>query len=339
MERPSKMNADSRKNKLNIAYLRRQALIYILYSVVLYCILSGAILVNKTISSAQSSKSNARGNGGDCAAIGPRRPIWDDRGAMLRAIPEFKRVYVNRPFRRNYGGMMFAHSFGLWYILRTIRPTPLVVVESGAHRGHSTWLIRQALPYTKIISISPDPPKIRIQNVEYYNSENFTDFSNVEWASFPFRPNESLIFFDDHQSAFKRIFEEGARFGFKRFIQEDNFGFLRGDSLSMKWICEIERKDMWSGIVLDDFGRKRIPQTWKEHISQTKELHEKVKHYYEFPPIVPQRISRSARWAYDENHAAPPLLTDVEDVISIVGQEYIKEELSFYVHLCYVELF
>lgn len=333
------MNAESRKNKLNVPYLRRHTLLFVLYSLLVYSIWSCTAFVSTSINLAQRSKTKDRGNGGDCAAIGPRRPIWDDRAAMLREIPEFKKVYVNRPFRRNYGGMMFAHSFGLWYILRTIRPTPLVIVESGAHRGHSTWLIRQALPYTKIISISPDPPKVRIENVEYYNSQNFTDFSNMEWSSFPFHPNESLFFFDDHQSAFKRIFQEGARFGFKRFIQEDNFGFLRGDSLSMKWLCEIERKDKWTGIVLDNFGRKKIAQTWEEHISQTKQLEEKIKHYYEFPPIVPQSISRSARWAYDESHAAPPLLTDVDDVISIVGQEYIKEELSFYVHLCYVELF
>lgn len=78
---------------------------------------------------------------GDCGATGPRRPPWDDRSAFRKALPEFKTVYKNRPFKSNIGGMHFDHSFALWYILKAIKPTPSVVVESGAHRGHSTWLI------------------------------------------------------------------------------------------------------------------------------------------------------------------------------------------------------
>lgn len=147
-------------------------------------------------------------HGGDCAATGVRRPVWDDRVEMVSALPKFRVVYGERPFKRNSGGMRFDHSFALWYMLTTIEPKPAVVVESGAHKGHSTWLIRQALPSAKIISISPEAPEIDIDNVIYRVDKNFTDFAEIEWDSFGFKPEEALVFFDDHQSAFRRIFRK-----------------------------------------------------------------------------------------------------------------------------------
>lgn len=94
------------------------------------------------------------GDYGDCQAIGSRRPDWDDRQKMIASLSNFSKIYDERPFRENRGGMRFHHSFGLWYTLRAISPRPSFVVENGANRGHTTWLIRQALPEVRIITKS-----------------------------------------------------------------------------------------------------------------------------------------------------------------------------------------
>lgn len=117
---------------------------------------------------------------GDCNAIGPRRPEWYNREHLLRSIPEFRRLYEKRPFKQNAGGMRFDHSFALWFMLRQIRPRPKFVIESGAHRGHSTWIIRNSLPSVMIVSISPEEPGIKHPQVMYFNAINFTDFSKFD---------------------------------------------------------------------------------------------------------------------------------------------------------------
>lgn len=283
-------------------------------------------------------KPNTQAHPGDCAAIGPRRPPFDDRYAFIQAIPTFRHVYDQRLIRENVNGMRFVHSFALWYILRALQPTPSVVIESGADRGHSTWVIRQALPDTRIISISPRPPDNFLDGVEYYIKENFTDFGQIDWDALMKRNERqnALFFFDDHQSAFRRIFEEGAPLGFRRFVQEDNYRYLRGDALSMKWLCEVDRRERWRGVVTDDFARKRVNQTWDQHMKQTEILRHRVKFYYEFPPILSQNVSNATM--YDDAEAAPPLLEDEKVAKKLVGREYV-DELKFYQHISYVELF
>lgn len=135
---------------------------------------------------------------GDCNAIGPRRPLWYNRETFLRSIPEFRKLYEHRPFKRNSGGMRFDHSFALWFILKHTRPTPKFVIESGAHRGHSTWIIRNSLPSVTIVSLSPEKPKINLPQVMYFNEINFTDFGKFDFQSIGVNPKESVVFFDDH---------------------------------------------------------------------------------------------------------------------------------------------
>lgn len=274
------------------------------------------------------------GKNGDCVAIGPRRPVWDNRNDILRSIPLFLKIYETRPFKINSGGMRFDHSFGLWYMLKSISPSPDTVIESGARRGHSTWLIKQALPSVRVISLSPEAPLVRYENVLYFNKENFTDFGQFDWNSFGLDPKRTVVLFDDHQSAFRRIFREGMLSGFSKYIMDDNYGFQKGDNLNMKWLCETERKEEWSGAVLDNLGKIKTPQTWSEHILQVNELRQKLITYYEFPPTVSQQISNAV--SYDEAFAPAPLIRDVHMFNRLMGKEYISE-LRNYVHICYVE--
>ncbi|KAG6480869.1 hypothetical protein ZIOFF_057457 [Zingiber officinale] len=99
-------------------------------------------------------------------------------------------------------GMGFDHSFGLWFMARWLKPD--LMIESGAFKGHSTWVLRQAMPETWIISLSPRHPE------------------NVDWGSVLMKRGISdlsqvLVFFDDHQNELKRL-KQALTAGFQHLI-------------------------------------------------------------------------------------------------------------------------
>ncbi|KAK1576153.1 hypothetical protein Q3G72_011337 [Acer saccharum] len=108
---------------------------------------------------------------------------------LLKALEEFVPIYETRPIKNNMYGMGFDHSFGLWFITRWLKPD--LVIESGAFKGHSTWVLRQAMPDKRIISLSPRHPGKYLQkgpayvdaNCTYYAGKEFVDFGSVDWES------------------------------------------------------------------------------------------------------------------------------------------------------------
>lgn len=274
-------------------------------------------------------------HGGECEAIGPRLPPWANRTAMLEELPLFAKVYEGRPFKDNSNGMRLDHSFALWFILRASHPKPSVVIESGAYRGHSTWLISQALPDVRIISISPEAPSRRISHVTYLVEDDFRDFSEVDWSELDVDPATAFVFFDDHQSGFRRVIKEGMRMGFRKFVTEDNYDYLKGDNMSLKWVCELTRKDEWRGVVKDNFGKVWTQQTWEEHLELGQVLAKHVRYYYEFPPIAATKLTKQTR--FDENRVTRPLVHDKNLLLSLVGRQP-NDEYNFYTQLCFVEI-
>lgn len=254
-----------------------------------------SIMKTSTGSSVTSQRSNVTSivehtdvEPGDCRPIGRRRPKWDRRDVIIRALPNFAKVYDGRPYRENGGGMRFTHSFAVWYTLRALRPEPTVVIESGAQRGHSTWLVQQALPRALVITISPNTPKRTFPGVKYYTGRAFKDFNEIDWSMEGIDIDATVILFDDHQSVYRRLFQEALKFGFKRFIIDDNCEFQQCDALSLKWMCEVTREKEWMGFIRDNFGKIEVPQTWEEHMRQAAEL-KRLKTYYEFPPVIKDR--------------------------------------------------
>lgn len=69
---------------------------------------------------------------------------------LMKALEEFVPIYETRPIKNNMYGMGFDHSFGLWFMARWLKPD--LMVESGAFKGHSTWVLRQVtlLGYYKL---------------------------------------------------------------------------------------------------------------------------------------------------------------------------------------------
>ncbi|PXF47682.1 hypothetical protein BWQ96_02544 [Gracilariopsis chorda] len=279
------------------------------------------------------SSRTAPQHGGDCEAIGePRRPSWACTQNMKDAIPEFISLYNSRPIQNNFGGVLFDHAFALWYTLRMEQPK--IVIESGAFKGLTTWLIREALPAARIISIDPANRARTLRGVEYMTGNNFTDFASIDWAAKGVNAQDTIVFLDDHQSAFRRIFAEN-KHSFTRFIVEDNYDYLKGDNMSLKWVCERSRKSLWQGTVRDNFGKNKTSQSWEQHLELGERLNSSFRTYYEFPPLASSSMTGQTR--YDELHSTPAIVTDRAFFDKHLSR-FDKRQFAGYTHLCFAEL-
>ncbi|KAG9143309.1 hypothetical protein Leryth_010237 [Lithospermum erythrorhizon] len=172
---------------------------------------------------------------------------WTDKD-LLEGLEEFVPIYETRPIKNNMYGMGFDHSFGLWFIARWLKPA--LMIESGAFKGHSTWVLRQAMPDTPILSITPRHPEKYLKkgaayvdgNCTYFAGKDFVDFGSVNWGNVMNKQgikdrSEVLIFFDDHQNELKRL-KQALKAGFKHLVFEDNYDTGTGDHYSLRQICD-----------------------------------------------------------------------------------------------------
>ncbi|KAK9281674.1 hypothetical protein L1049_004578 [Liquidambar formosana] len=167
---------------------------------------------------------------------------------LLKGLEEFVPIYETRPIKNNMYGMGFDHSFGLWFIARWLKPD--LMIESGAFKGHSTWVLRQAMPGTPIVSLSPRHPEKYLKkgpayvdgNCTYFAGKNFVDFGSVDWRVVLKKHgitdlSRVLIFFDDHQNELKRL-KQALKAGFRHLVFEDNYDTGTGDHYSLRQICD-----------------------------------------------------------------------------------------------------
>ncbi|GMY34319.1 hypothetical protein FCV25MIE_29561 [Fagus crenata] len=167
---------------------------------------------------------------------------------LIKGLEEFVPIYETRPIKNNMYGMGFDHSFGLWFIARWLKPD--LMIESGAFKGHSTWVLRQAMPDMPILSLSPRHPEKYLKkgpayvdgNCTYFAGKDFVDFGSVDWGSVMKKRgitdlSRVLIFFDDHQNELKRI-KQALKAGFQHLVFEDNYDTGTGDHYSLRQICD-----------------------------------------------------------------------------------------------------
>lgn len=182
-----------------------------------------------------------------CRSKNDSRVSWT-RGDLIRGLQEFVPIYGLRPIKNNRFGMGFDHSFGLWFMARWIQPD--LLIESGAFKGHSTWVLRQAMPNKPIISITPRHPEKYLQkgpayvdaNCKYMAGKNFVDFGNVKWhdlmEEYGIKDySKVLVFFDDHQNELRRV-QQARGAGFQHLVFEDNYDTGTGDHYSLRHICD-----------------------------------------------------------------------------------------------------
>ncbi|RZC57445.1 hypothetical protein C5167_004743 [Papaver somniferum] len=131
-------------------------------------------------------------------------------------------------------------------LTRTRWLKPDLMMESGAFKGHSTWVLRQAMPDTPILSLTPRHPEKYLKkgpayvdgNCTYFAGKDFVDFGNVDWKNVMKKHGVTdlswvLIFFDDHQNELKRL-KQALKAGFKHLIFEDNY-----DTALIEWLKQV----------------------------------------------------------------------------------------------------
>jgi len=150
---------------------------------------------------------------------------WSDcmphgKGLDLAAeISGFYDLYDRRPVRDNAGGSGFNDS--LWLFLLTRAAAPDRIIESGVHKGHSTWIFRQAAPKAEIFGFDIDLSK------RAYIDEKAQYFGH-DWtgeALEALRTGRDFLFLDDHINHAQRLLESRER-GFGFAVLDDNFPAL-----------------------------------------------------------------------------------------------------------------
>lgn len=182
-----------------------------------------------------------------CRSKHGRTVEWTSKD-LLQGLEEFVPIYETRPIKNNMYGMGLDHSFGLWFITRWLKPD--LMIESGAFKGHSTWVLRQAMPDTPIVSLSPRHPEKYLKkgpayvdgNCTYYAGKDFVDFGSMDWGKVMRKHgikdrSRVLVFFDDHQNELKRL-KQALKAGFTHLVFEDNYDTGTGDHYSFRQICD-----------------------------------------------------------------------------------------------------
>lgn len=250
------------------------------------------------------------------------------------SIPEFLELYKSRPISDNQGGMKSPHMFATWFLLKKLNPK--IVIESGIWKGQGTWLIEKTLPEAKVYSIDVNLSHRQwiSENVEYFNK----DFSKIDW-SFIKDKSSTLLFFDDHQNAYKRIIE-GKKLGFKQFVFEDNYPIKHGDCYSLKKAFQhagFTPLIKGSGLKpsLKKILKRRKDGFIKPNAQDAEHLRQILDIYYEFPPVFKKDQTRwKDKWDEVNYPTSEPLYTKRE-------QEYLEvfeQEAIFYNWICLARL-
>lgn len=228
---------------------------------------------------------------------------------MRAEIPAFREAYLRRPSANNPNGVSIFHGFFLWCLVRRLQPA--TIIESGALHGVGTWLLREAAgPTAQMIVITPELPSVyvdRHQSSRYLVGTTFRDFSNIDWElCFPkLDRRRTLVFFDDHQSGYRRVLEAAAR-GFRHLVFDDNYLPGTGDNFSPMAACDAasgsqlraalprrNRSTRGNATVrtnkpaqlLDNFGRSSHRLTAEELTRLGDSFRRVTAEYHEAPPL------------------------------------------------------
>ncbi|MDX1402524.1 MAG: hypothetical protein R3245_11430 [Kiloniellales bacterium] len=135
----------------------------------------------------------------------------------LAALQDFEAMYDGRPVRENSGGSGFNDSLWLYVMARAFAPS--TIIESGVHKGHSTWIFRKACPDAEIYSFD-----ITFAKRIYHDSG--THYAEADWSTWSIPdsvdPETTLILFDDHISHAQRLLE-AYDLRFQHLLLDDNF--------------------------------------------------------------------------------------------------------------------
>lgn len=250
--------------------------------------------------------------------------MWIDknffnRDEMMESLPEFHSLYNRRVIKDQSCGMRSPHLFPSWFIIKKISPKS--IVESGVWKGLGTWFFEEACPSSEIFSIDPDPsPREYTSPKVKYSTLDFTD---QDWSHLD--PNQTLLFFDDHQNPIERI-KFAKEMGFKKFIFEDNYPVNQGDCYSLK---KVFSQREW---VLDSGGVKK----WFDPVQEDYDfLMENIVIYQEMPPIYKDKFTRWGDAWEEPDYSTPDSLLSNQE-LNLYPDFY--SERKNYTWICYMEI-
>lgn len=133
---------------------------------------------------------------------------------ILNITKEFQKIYPTRPFYNNSGGSGYHNMF--WLFTATKILNPKIIVESGTHKGMSSWCLQKASEKSKIYCFD-----LNFKNLEFKSPS--INYIEEDWGSYNFIEKASkgdLCFFDDHVNQALRIVQAYEK-GFKTIIFDD----------------------------------------------------------------------------------------------------------------------
>ena len=233
---------------------------------------------------------------------------------LLNNLKNFLNLYNQKPIINNYSGMRIEHCYALYSILKKIKP--LNIIESGIWRGQTTWLIKKISKKANIFSIDTDlsQRQIILKNVNYLNK----DITKYDWSKLD--KDRTIIIFDDHVCFSKRI-EFLLTNKFKHIIFDDNLpnnfisyytpkmivenqilvkkefiNYYNFKRLSLFFINYLKNKKYRKKIKVFFFKSYLIIKH-KQYFNKKlnfimNKFRNKLKLYYEFPPIVKFDITK-----------------------------------------------
>lgn len=138
-----------------------------------------------------------------------------ERSTLDRIVADFFALYPQRPVQDNEGGTKFGDSFWLYALTRLLAPD--FVIESGVHRGHSSWLLHQAAPHARQHAFD-----VSFRNLAWRDAH--VQWHESDWMDTPITAPSAaaLAYFDDHISHAQRVVEAQAR-GFRTLLFDDDF--------------------------------------------------------------------------------------------------------------------
>ena len=197
--------------------------------------------------------------------------------------------------------------------------------------------------------MDPNPPLKQLEGIEYLVGKDWVDLAKVDWKSRGVDPETTVVFIDDHQSAYRRALLALKPQGFRRFMIDDNYPFGTGDNMSFKWTCELlltsspsssllrnSAPAAWPGAVPDNFNRQKIPVSWEQHLRHAHYLPIVLQTYYEFPPVAASRLSGQTR--FNPEITSTPIVID-DGYFNASGLSALdRDEFGGYTHFAYLEL-
>ncbi|KVH97987.1 hypothetical protein Ccrd_023797 [Cynara cardunculus var. scolymus] len=223
---------------------------------------------------------------------------------LLQGLEEFVPIYETRPIKNNMYGMGFDHSFGLWFIARWLKPD--IMIESGAFKGHSTWVLRQAMPNTRIISLTPRHPEKYLKkgpayvdgNCTYFAGKDFIDFGSVDWRTV--MKKHGVTDLRGGHSCFEDSDEARVRSRRKSFWEK---------AVDTRELCG--PGEAWWGVrgyMRDDFNHTNKPISLAQHFQNSRFVESILDVYWELPPVAGPSLTHQTR--YDPARAPSPIVED-----------------------------